>query len=70
VPPIHATNRPSPDAAIYAVDIDRLKVGMPVWHVPLWRAAAAGTKVSVEQTTRFVRTMSFSRRARWRPCGW
>ncbi|HEX2743239.1 MAG TPA: hypothetical protein VHN16_02410 [Streptosporangiaceae bacterium] len=70
MPPIHATNRPSPDAAIYAVDIDRLKAGMPAWHVPLRRAAAAGTKVPAEQTTRFVRTMSFSRRARWRPGGW
>ena len=55
VPWIHATSRPSPDAAIYAVDIDPLKAGMSMWHVPARRIAAADSKVAVEQITRFVR---------------
>jgi acetolactate synthase-1/2/3 large subunit len=55
VPWIHATNRPSPGAAIYAVDIDPLKAGMSMWHIPVRRVAAADTKVAVEQITRFVR---------------
>jgi acetolactate synthase-1/2/3 large subunit len=55
VPPIHATSRPSPDAAIYTVDIDPLKASMSMWHVPARRVAAADTKVAVEQITRFVR---------------
>jgi len=55
VPWIDATNRPAPGAAIYAVDIDPLKAGMSMWHVPVRRVAAADTKVAVEQITRFVR---------------
>ena len=55
VPWIHATNRPSPAAAIYAVDIDPLKAGMSMWHIPARRIAAADSKVAVEQITRFVR---------------
>jgi acetolactate synthase I/II/III large subunit len=55
VPWIHATNRPSPDAAIYTIDIDPLKAGMSMWHVPARRIATADTKVAVEQITRFVR---------------
>jgi acetolactate synthase-1/2/3 large subunit len=55
VPQLNATSRPSPDAAIYAVDIDPLKTGMSMWHVPVRRVAAADTKVAVEQITRFVR---------------
>jgi acetolactate synthase I/II/III large subunit len=55
VPWIHATSRPSPDAAIYTVDIDPLKASMSMWHVPARRVAAADTKVAVEQITRFVR---------------
>jgi len=55
VPWINATSRPSPDAAIYAVDIDPLKASMSMWHVPVRRLAAADTKVAVEQITRFVR---------------
>jgi len=55
VPWIHATSRPSPDAAIYAVDIDPLKASMSMWHVPARRVAGADTKVAVEQITRFVR---------------
>jgi acetolactate synthase I/II/III large subunit len=55
VPWIHATSRPSPDAAIYAVDVDPLKAGMSMWHVPARRIAAADSKVAVEQITGFVR---------------
>jgi acetolactate synthase-1/2/3 large subunit len=55
VPWIYTTNRPSPDAAIYAVDIDPLKASMSMWHVPARRIAAADSKVAVEQITRFVR---------------
>ncbi len=55
VPWIHATSRPSPAAAIYAVDIDPLKAGMSMWHIPARRIAAADSKVAVEQITRFVR---------------
>ncbi len=55
VPWIHATSRPSPDAAIYAVDVDPLKAGMSMWHVPARRFAAASSRVAVEQITSFVR---------------
>ena len=55
VPWIHATSRPSPGAAIYAVDIDPLKASMPMWHVPVRRIAAADSKVAVGQITSFVR---------------
>ena len=55
VPWIHATSRPAPDAAIYAVDIDPVKASMPMWHVPAQRIAGADSKVAVEQITRFVR---------------
>ena len=55
VPWIHATSRPAPDAAIYVVDVDPVKAGMPMWHVPARRMAAADSKVAVEQITRFVR---------------
>jgi acetolactate synthase I/II/III large subunit len=55
VPWIHATSRPSPDAAIYAVDVDPLKAGMSMWHVPARRIAAADSKEAVEQITGFVR---------------
>jgi acetolactate synthase I/II/III large subunit len=55
VPWIHATSRPSPDAVIYAVDVDPLKAGMSMWHVPARRIAAADSKVAVEQITGFVR---------------
>ena len=55
VPWIHATSRPSPDAAIYVVDIDPVKAGISMWHVPARRIAAADSKVAVEQITRLVR---------------
>jgi acetolactate synthase-1/2/3 large subunit len=55
VPWIHATSRPALDAAIYVVDIDPVKAGMTMWHVPARRIAGADTKVAVEQIARFVR---------------
>jgi acetolactate synthase-1/2/3 large subunit len=55
VPWIHVTSRPSPDAAIYCVDIDPLKAQMPMWHIPARRFAAANSKLAVEQIAQFVR---------------
>lgn len=55
VPWIHASNRPAPGAAIYAIDIDPLKPQMPMWHIPARRFAAADSKLALEQIARFVR---------------
>ena len=55
VPWIHATSRPSPDAAIYDIDIDPLKSAMSMWHIAARRFAAADSKVALEQIARFVR---------------
>ena len=55
VPWIHASNHPSPGAAIYAIDIDPLKPRMSMWHVPARRFAAADSKAALEQIARFVR---------------
>ena len=55
VPWIHASNHPSPGAAIYAIDIDPLKPRMSMWHVPARRFAAADSKVALEQIALFVR---------------
>jgi acetolactate synthase I/II/III large subunit len=55
VPWIHATSRPAPGAAIYVVDIDPVKAGMSMWHVPARRIATADSEVAVGQITRFVR---------------
>jgi acetolactate synthase I/II/III large subunit len=54
VPWIPASSRPSPDAVIYAVDIDPLKQQMSLWHIPARRSAAADSKVALEQVARFV----------------
>jgi acetolactate synthase-1/2/3 large subunit len=54
VPWIPASSRPSPGAAIYAVDIDPLKQQMSLWHIPARRSAAADSKVALEQIARFV----------------
>ena len=48
VPWIHATSRPSPDAAIYDIDIDPLKASMSMWHIAARRFAAADSKGKVE----------------------
>jgi len=55
IPYIFANSRPSPDAAIYVVDIDPLKYGMSLWHVPARRNAAANSKVALEQIAAAVR---------------
>jgi len=55
IPYIFANNRPSPDAAIYVVDVDPLKYGMSLWHVPARRSAAANARVALEQITASVR---------------
>ena len=49
IPWIHVTNRPSPQAAIYCVDVDPLKYQMPMWHVPARLFAAANSRVAVRQ---------------------
>ncbi|MGE5288800.1 MAG: thiamine pyrophosphate-requiring protein, partial [Micromonosporaceae bacterium] len=54
VPWIHTTSRPSPDAAIYCVDIDPLKYEMPMWHIPARRFAAANSRLAIRQLTDFV----------------
>ena len=53
VPWIPAVNRPSPDAAIYCVDIDPLKQHMNMWHVPARRFATATARVAVEQIAQY-----------------
>jgi acetolactate synthase I/II/III large subunit len=55
VPYIELNNKPSPGAAIYVVDIDPLKSGMSLWHVPAKRSAAANSKVAVGQIAAYVR---------------
>jgi acetolactate synthase I/II/III large subunit len=55
VPWIPASNKPSPDAAIYALDIDPLKSHMSMWHIPARRFATADSKVALEQIARLVR---------------
>ena len=64
VPWIPAVNRPSPDAAIYAIDIDPLKSSMSMWHIPARRFAMADSKVALEQIRDAVRvTNAETRRA-------
>jgi acetolactate synthase-1/2/3 large subunit len=55
VPWIPATNRPSPDAVIYAVDVDPLKPDTSMWHLPARRLATADSKVALEQIASVVR---------------
>jgi acetolactate synthase I/II/III large subunit len=55
VPWIPVSNKPSPGAAIYALDIDPLKTAMSMWHIPARRFAAADSKVALEQIARLVR---------------
>jgi acetolactate synthase I/II/III large subunit len=54
VPWIPAVNRPSPDAAIYCVDVDPLKAQMNMWEIPARRFVSADSGVAVEQIARFV----------------
>jgi acetolactate synthase-1/2/3 large subunit len=59
IPYIESNSKPSDDATIYVVDIDPLKSGMSLWHVPARRSAAANSKVAVGQIARFVRENGF-----------
>ncbi|HZR54709.1 MAG TPA: thiamine pyrophosphate-requiring protein [Streptosporangiaceae bacterium] len=56
VPWIPVASRPSRDAAIFAIDIDPLKTGMSMWHIPARRFAMADSKVALEQIRDAVRT--------------
>ncbi|HET7500866.1 MAG TPA: thiamine pyrophosphate-requiring protein [Kofleriaceae bacterium] len=49
VPWIPTVNRPRPDAAIYHVDVDPLKLGMPLWHIPARRAFCADARTALAQ---------------------
>ena len=55
VPWIEATSRPSPQAAIYCVDVDPLKYQMAMWHVPARLFAAANSRVALHQIHEAVR---------------
>src|SRR5262249_19607039 len=54
VPWIHTTSRPSPAAATYCIDAAPLKSGMPMWHTPARRFAAANSRLALGQLTRFL----------------
>src|SRR5262249_22306935 len=49
VPWIPTTNRPSPAAQIYVLDIDPIKEQMPLWHVPAARYARADLATALRQ---------------------
>src|SRR5262245_65333070 len=51
VPWIPATNRPSPGARIYVLDIDPIKEHMTLWHVPAARYARADLATALRQVT-------------------
>jgi acetolactate synthase-1/2/3 large subunit len=51
VPWIPTTNRPSPGAQIYVLDIDPIKEQMPLWHVPAARYARADLATALRQVT-------------------
>jgi acetolactate synthase I/II/III large subunit len=55
VPWIPTTSRPSPGAAIYAIDVDPLKPTIPMWQIPARRFAAADSRVALAQIARLVR---------------
>lgn len=59
IPYIESNSKPSDDATIYVVDIDPLKSGMSLWHVPAKRSAAANSKVAVRQIAAAVRENGF-----------
>jgi acetolactate synthase-1/2/3 large subunit len=61
IPYIESNSRPSPDAAIYVVDVDPIKSGMSLWHVPARRSAAANSKVALGQIAAYVRENGFDR---------
>lgn len=51
VPWIPATNRPSPGARMYVLDIDPIKEQMTLWHVPAARYARADLATALRQVT-------------------
>jgi acetolactate synthase-1/2/3 large subunit len=51
VPWIPATNRPSPDARVYVLDVDPIKEQMPLWHVPATRYARADLAIALDQVS-------------------
>ncbi len=49
VPWIPVSNRPSPTARVYVLDIDPIKEQMPFWHVPAARYARADLAIALRQ---------------------
>ncbi|MCW2905644.1 MAG: acetolactate synthase, partial [Actinomycetia bacterium] len=49
VPWIPAHNRPDPAARCYVIDVDPLKVSLPLWHVPATRYVQADLGLAVGQ---------------------
>jgi acetolactate synthase-1/2/3 large subunit len=60
IPWIQVTNRPPEAATIYSIDIDPLKAGMSMFHIPARRSAAANSKVALGQIAAFVRANSLA----------
>src|SRR5262249_36474201 len=56
VPWTRATNRPSPGARIYVLDVDPIKEQMTLWHVPAARYARADLATALRQVTARVRS--------------
>jgi acetolactate synthase-1/2/3 large subunit len=59
IPYIETNSKPSDDATIYVIDIDPIKTGMSLWHVPAKRSALANSKVAVEQIAASVRANGY-----------
>jgi acetolactate synthase-1/2/3 large subunit len=55
VPWIPTTNRPSPAAQVYVLDIDPIKEQMPLWHVPAARYARTDLATALRQVAARVR---------------
>ena len=55
VPWIPVTSKPSRDAEIYSIDIDPLKSGVPMFHIPARRFAAADSRLALPQITAYIR---------------
>ncbi|HEY5082529.1 MAG TPA: thiamine pyrophosphate-requiring protein [Bauldia sp.] len=49
VPWIPTINRPSPQAAIYHIDVDPLKENMPLWHIEARRSFRADATMALQQ---------------------
>jgi acetolactate synthase I/II/III large subunit len=54
IPYIESNNKPSDHATLYVIDIDPIKTGMSLWHVPAKRSAAANSKVALGQIAAYV----------------